>query len=616
MARSLCSLLMAVELMASVFGFPYLAPPPPPPLPSPPGVGCSGEQIFTSTTGSVSVAFTAGGRDALECSFLIRTSANGLTLSFSQLQLTASSGESCQGTAAQLKVYDGSSTLDPMLATYACDSSWSVGSTGGSMLLVFTEDSQHYGSFSFSWAESANSCNNGVCEGSADEYDTECGRSDCVDNRPGDLPALSVQHHDTKWCESYDQLTATTLGGESTTMEYTVAHFGPGIPVGGLVMDVGVLTEPFDACSAITGISRGANVSALALSTKGRPLAGTAYLSGIYNCHFIDKALHVESAGGGLHLAGNQGDSLFYMAAAESRQTDVLSLDIPSILIRNTGKEWLEARVGTGILLEIGAPEYSRCSGARELTAASGALQSTPPGQKYCSWQTCMWQLRVPTDDIIVLTFTRFQLECATATDGSPYDWVKVHDGATEHAPLLATLTCTHAPAPVVATGNELFVHFYSDDLFNFEGFSAHYASGVVHCSGISTCGDCSASNVCAWCKSSHTCVPELGAQASCSDNAFAANATMCCAAGFSGGQCDECAPGHFGASCTACDCGAGGVCNAGKAGDGTCVCNAGWAGTKCDACAAGSTSNFQRDHCVVCPEGEHSAEAGVCWSV
>ena len=83
-----------------------------------------------------------------------------------------------------------------MLASYTCADSWSVASTGGSMLIYFTEDAQHAGGFAFSWAPSGNACGNGVCESSADEYDT-C-LDDCVTNRPGSLPQLSLQHHDTK----------------------------------------------------------------------------------------------------------------------------------------------------------------------------------------------------------------------------------------------------------------------------------------------------------------------------------------------------------------------------------------------------------------------------------
>lgn len=171
---------------------------PPPPPPSPPGYGCSGEQVYSSSTGSVSVSFTAGGgRASLGCTFLIHApGANGLTLQFQTLALNSASSTVCKPDDAYIRVYDGTTTLARMLASYTCTQSWAVASTGGSMLIYFKEDGQHSGGFSFSWQPSGNSCGNGVCEGSADEYDT-CA-ADCVTSRPGALPPLTLQHSDVK----------------------------------------------------------------------------------------------------------------------------------------------------------------------------------------------------------------------------------------------------------------------------------------------------------------------------------------------------------------------------------------------------------------------------------
>ena len=54
------------------------------------------------------------------------------------------------------------------------------------------------------------------------------------------------------------------------------------------------------------------------------------------------------------------------MAAAESRQTDVLSLDIPSILIRKTGKEGRDSTT-----VQVGPPNSSPTSGAGPGTLAA-----------------------------------------------------------------------------------------------------------------------------------------------------------------------------------------------------------------------------------------------------
>lgn len=176
-----------------------LSPPPPPPSPSPPGVGCSGESVFRTTTGSVDISFGSG--TALSCSFVLRTSStSGVTVSPSVIQLTASGTAACSAENAHLRVYDGTTTFGQMLASYTCNNAWSVGSAGSDVLVVFTADATHSGRFTFSWQPSTNTCGNGVCELSADEYETVGGcAADCAaGSRGGALPALTLQYHDTK----------------------------------------------------------------------------------------------------------------------------------------------------------------------------------------------------------------------------------------------------------------------------------------------------------------------------------------------------------------------------------------------------------------------------------
>ena len=169
-------------------------PAPPPPPPSPPGVGCSGERVFTESTGSVSVSFSGA---AHSCAFVLRTDADsGLTISFSSLALDGPDG-SCLPDDAHLRVYDGTTTFHRMLASYSCQTHWSVGSTTGDALVVFTTDDKHSGRFTFEWAPSANTCGNGICEPSADEFDL-CLADCAAATRNGPMPPLSLQHSDTK----------------------------------------------------------------------------------------------------------------------------------------------------------------------------------------------------------------------------------------------------------------------------------------------------------------------------------------------------------------------------------------------------------------------------------
>ena len=414
-----------------------------------------------------------------------------------------------------------------------------------------------------------------------------------------------------RWCEDYDRLTATNSSGDSTTIPYTVAHYGPRLPVDGLRLDLAI-TQPYDACAALTSVSRGGDISALG----GGPVDGSAFLSSVRTCEFIYKAMHAEQFGASMTIVANEAEQIFYMAATPARQSDALALDIPSILIGFRGNRWLTNQLAGGVLIEIGG-DQSRCSGGRTLTDATGIIRSGPPGQRYCSWQQCQWHVAIPTDDVIVVTFSRFSLECMTTHDGTAYDYVRLYDGATDLAPRLATFFCTTYQT-VVTTDRHLFVHFATDDLFNYDGFSATYSTGVLHCGGHSTCSACSANPHCAWCLESHLCLPSTGPQAVCTasvltgpDSApWARNATECCDVGWSGAQCTVCAPGYYGATCAPCACASpGGTCNDGISGDGACTCSTGWDGTLCDACSA----DHWGANCTACGcQGSSTCDTGV----
>lgn len=321
----------------------------------------------------------------------------------------------------------------------------------------------------------------------------------------------------------------------------------------------------------------------------------------------------MEAAGGRLAIMGNTADQLFYMAAAESRQSDSRALDIPSILIGSTGRNWLATNLASGVLLEIGIGGISepRCSGGVHLVGSSGSFTSGPAGKTYCSWQDCAWHIALDTDDIVVVYFTRMTMECMTAADGQPYDYVAAYDGITDAAPQLARFYCnTHYP--IASEGPHMLLTFHTDDLYNYYGFAATYASGATYCAAFTSCGACAAESVhCGWCRTSHACVPLTGPRATCASEAWTlGNSSTCCPAGWSGLACDVCAPGHFGATCQPCACAPGGTCADGLGGDGTCSCSTGWAGALCDSCASGHWG----DDCAACGcVGGSSCSEGDC---
>ncbi|KAL1515972.1 hypothetical protein AB1Y20_002585 [Prymnesium parvum] len=536
---------------------------------------CPPESVFTQPRGNFSLGPFSTGRQSVECHYVWSAGAQGLTLRF--LSFDLGGGRGCDDDDATVRIYDGSTRLAPMLGLFSCDKAWSVASSTGAMLLTFAAPQRISGAgFAVVWEPSTGECGNGICEpGVHDEYDR------CSADCQRELPKFEEQYTDRKWCERFDTMTATASSGQSMEVEYTAATFGTKIPESGLSLSIASVT-PENACSTITSVTHGGSWS----PHVGGGSSSFAALASIYGCHFLDKALNAEKAGAALlvvlHFTSTQ---LFYMAAADGRQAGSRSLDIPSLLIGEQGSQFLWSHSAEGVELRLGHAQ--RCSGGKFLTSTRGSLQSTPPGMKYCNWQDCMWHISLQHPDIIILTFSRFDLECIVGPNGA-YDYVKVYDGATPRSEELASMFCV-ASRTIVSSGPNLLVHFHSDELYNFNGFAANYVSGEALCSPISDCGECTTNTWCSWCRSSERCVPNAGPKALCSDGKGWPLDAPCCPAGRAGADCERCAANHYGATCTACDCSTvGGVCGDGLQGDGVCTCKPGFSGATCDVCKQG----------------------------
>ncbi|KAL3922908.1 MAG: hypothetical protein SGPRY_004391, partial [Prymnesium sp.] len=547
---------------------------------------CPPETIFTRPTGNFSLGPIQTGPDALKCHYVWTAGSVGLTLRVSGFSV----GDTCRDNDAEVRIYDGSTQLSPVIAIF-CNDSRTVATSTGFVLLSFNlprvqpplprvdlpgrllalercPRSQASG-FTVTWALSEGRCGNGICEpGVHDEYDT------CPMDCQQELPPFDEQFSDRKWCAQYDTLTADAGGGDSMEIEYTLAHFGTKLPETGLSLPLATVS-PGDACGPITSVMQSSpfHLASLAALTDlaGMPVAvpDFAALVTIYSCHFLDKALHVENIGGDLMVVMYSSLQLFYMAAANERRAEERALDIPSVLIGDSGSDFISSHlagltshqltlvivelwllvfpchIGTqGVRLNVGMNQ--RCAGGKLLTATQGEFQSNPVGVNYCSWQVHSW----------------FDLECIVGVNGA-YDFVKIYDGATASSAQLALFYCDNVNT-VVSSGDNLLFHFYADDLYNFEGFHATYMSGWEFCAPIADCDQCSAKSIC------NCCMPATGPKAMCADHDWPLNST-CCPRGFAGTFCDRCAIDHYGLTCETCNCSSvGGICSNGLKGDGS----------------------------------------------
>ncbi|XP_016048779.1 procollagen C-endopeptidase enhancer 1 isoform X2 [Erinaceus europaeus] len=126
---------------------------------------------------------------------------------------------------------------------------------------------------------------------------------------------------------------------------------------------------------------------------------------------------------------------------------------------------WYSGRATSGT-------EHQFCGG--RLEKAQGTL-TTPnwPESDYPAGISCSWHIIAPQDQVISLTFGKFDLEPDTYCR---YDSVSVFNGpVSDDAQRLGKFCGDSAPGPISSQGNELLVQFVSDLSVTADGFSATY---------------------------------------------------------------------------------------------------------------------------------------------
>ncbi|XP_006896641.1 PREDICTED: procollagen C-endopeptidase enhancer 1 [Elephantulus edwardii] len=126
---------------------------------------------------------------------------------------------------------------------------------------------------------------------------------------------------------------------------------------------------------------------------------------------------------------------------------------------------WYSGRATSGT-------EHQFCGG--RLEKAQGTL-TTPnwPDSDYPPGISCSWHIISPPDQVISLTFGKFDLEPDTYCR---YDSVSVFNGAlSDDSKRLGKFCGDTVPGPISSEGNELLVQFVSDLSVTADGFSASY---------------------------------------------------------------------------------------------------------------------------------------------
>lgn len=85
----------------------------------------------------------------------------------------------------------------------------------------------------------------------------------------------------------------------------------------------------------------------------------------------------------------------------------------------------------------------------------------------YNNYSNCKWWIAA-SDGPITLTFDSLDIE-------NGYDFIYVYDGVDSTAPLLATITGSTIPAPIISSSWDMFVKFSSDYIVTKKGFQAKW---------------------------------------------------------------------------------------------------------------------------------------------
>ncbi|VVC99646.1 unnamed protein product [Leptidea sinapis] len=115
-----------------------------------------------------------------------------------------------------------------------------------------------------------------------------------------------------------------------------------------------------------------------------------------------------------------------------------------------------------------------------------GHINSPGSPGPYPPNRDCYWRLTTNFGKRIQLHF--FQLDIQAQANCS-FDYLAIYDGLHDTDPLLNKLCNTTQPAPIESAGNEMLIHFHSDEHTSGKGFQIAYAPavGVPGCGGFFT---------------------------------------------------------------------------------------------------------------------------------
>ncbi|CAH1775425.1 unnamed protein product [Owenia fusiformis] len=122
------------------------------------------------------------------------------------------------------------------------------------------------------------------------------------------------------------------------------------------------------------------------------------------------------------------------------------------------------------------------CGGLLNQSSGSiGSVDATGNGY-YENNLDCTWQIIVPNDNIVKVTFLQMDLE---SDIGCGYDYVEVRDGFFKEDAVIGKFCGNSLPSVILASSNTLYVSFVSDSSITRSGFNFTFEGVPADCGGV-----------------------------------------------------------------------------------------------------------------------------------
>uniref|UniRef100_A0A8C5FRN7 Metalloendopeptidase n=1 Tax=Gadus morhua TaxID=8049 RepID=A0A8C5FRN7_GADMO len=108
------------------------------------------------------------------------------------------------------------------------------------------------------------------------------------------------------------------------------------------------------------------------------------------------------------------------------------------------------------------------------VTALTGTLSSPNWPDTYPSQKACTWSLATLPGHRIKIAFNELDMEAHLEC---VYDHLQIHDGEDARAPSLGRFCGAKKPPPLISSGNQMFLHFYSDNSVQKRGFELSHST-------------------------------------------------------------------------------------------------------------------------------------------